>query len=135
MISQVERQVAQAQERSNAATELVARLERIDVEAQSPGGEIKVRVDSSGRLLGVHIAGTAVRLGSSRLEELIMDAVGRAQKDAAREAVRLSEELVGEGLATQLTGEYEARIGSLDEEPNSENDGFLRPRGGLLGGR
>ncbi|WP_181408391.1 YbaB/EbfC family nucleoid-associated protein [Schumannella sp. 10F1B-5-1] len=121
IVAQVERQVLAAQARSDAATRLVTEIESIEAAGSSSGGEVTVRVDSSGRLQGVAITAESLRSGPEQLEKLVLEASAAAQKRAARAAVRLTESSIGGGLVDQLRGQYESRLGDLGEP--DEDDG------------
>lgn len=80
---------------------------------------------ASGRLTSLILTGDALDLAPAELSALILATAATAlaiaataQKQVARAAVALSSEVfgAGDGIVSQLRGELEARIGSLDED-------------------
>lgn len=118
LIDLVGRQVLAAQAKADTAAALVARIGDIRSSETSPYREVSVTVDSSGRLVDISFTESAARRTPAELSRVVIEAAARAQRRAAREAVALADEAFGEGsgLSTQMIGEYEARLGSLDED-------------------
>lgn len=123
LIAQVERQVLEAEQRAASATQLVQQIEAIEAEGRSRDGDVRVRVDSSGRLTGISFDAAALSLSASQLEVTVLGVAREAQRSAARAAIELAEASLGDGLASQLRGEYESRLGSLDDERQTDQGG------------
>jgi hypothetical protein len=118
LIALVERQAAEAQERAVVAQRFAADVASLRSESRSPNGEVMLDVDTSGRLTSLRLADSALELSAADLSALILATAATAQKRVARAAVALSEEVFGpdDGVVGQLRGEFEARVGALDED-------------------
>ena len=57
---------------------------QISVKGSSRGGEVNATVDAQGKVLDIGITPYALELGSTRVSELLVEAIKRAQHDAAR---------------------------------------------------
>jgi len=57
---------------------------QIRAKGSSRGGEVNATVDAQGKVIDIGITSYALELGSSRVSELVMEAIKRAQDDAAR---------------------------------------------------
>jgi len=57
---------------------------QIRAKGSSRGGEVNATVDAQGKVLDIGITPYALELGSTRVSELLVEAIKRAQDDAAR---------------------------------------------------
>lgn len=118
LIARVERQAAEAQERAVVAQRFADDVAALRSQARSPKGEVTLGVDTSGRLTSLVLTDGALDLAPTELSALILAIAATAQKQVARAAVALSSEVFGEtdGIVGQLRGEFEARVGPLDDD-------------------
>ena len=121
LIARVEREAEAAQERAIVAQRFAADVAALRSEARSPKGEVTLGVDTSGRLTSLVLTDDALELAPAELSALILQTAATAQKRVARAAVALSEEVFGaqDGVVGQLRGEFEARVGDLDEDDDA----------------
>jgi hypothetical protein len=124
LVAQIERQTAEAQERAVRAQEFARDVGSLRGDAESPRRDIRVGVDVSGRLLSLDLTDDAMRLGADELSSLILQTAGVAHRRASRAALERTEEEygAGSGVAEQLRGELETRVGSLDDPDEPEDD-------------
>lgn len=125
LIARIEREAAAAQERAVVAQRFAEDVAALRGEARSPRGEVSLSVDTSGRLMTLDLDHAALDLGPAELSALILRTATTAQKQVARTAVTLSEEVFGpdDGVVGQLRSEFEARVGDLDEDDDGSREG------------
>ncbi len=95
-------------EQVRLATELGRQIESSRVTADSPNGEVRVTVDSSGGLCDLELREPASRLDRRALARLIMDTSRKAQGLMARQVSQLAEETMGRdsGAASFISSTY-----------------------------
>ena len=113
LIALVERQVAQAQEHADQTQALADNIAAVRAKASSPGKEVTLSVDVSGRIAELEFDTSALSLSTRDLASVVLTAVDTAQRTAARQVMAMTNETFGEGsgLSQQVRGEYEARLG------------------------
>lgn len=77
------------------ATELNEQIEASRAGADSPNGEVRVTVDSTGSLAELELRDSAMRLDKRALARMIMDTSRKAQGLMAQEVTRLAQEKLG----------------------------------------
>jgi DNA-binding protein YbaB len=81
-------------------TELNQQIESSRVTADSPGGEVRVTVDSTGSMCDLELREAASRLDRRALAQLILSTGRKAQGLMAQQVSRLAEEAMGRGSQT-----------------------------------
>lgn len=106
-VARLREQVAQAQETARRADEMKDRFEAIRGRAASPRDEVRVTVETSGRLTALELDESARDLTAKDLAALILRTVGEAQRRAADESMALVAETFGpeSPVAENLRGE------------------------------
>lgn len=124
-IARVREQMAEALERAERAQQLKGRIDAIRVTQSSPGGEVEVVVDATGRLIDIVFANGARDLAPKDLSRAVLAAAARAQRAAGDEAVELTAEIFGEDSETvaMLRGEVAER---MPPEPEPDGIGYGR---------
>jgi DNA-binding protein YbaB len=109
MIERVRQQVEQAQEAAKRATQMRGQFESIRGKAESDRNEVRVTVDTSGRLLDLQIDDDATGRGGRELAQIILTTIREAQRRAGTEAMALVEDTFGaeSGAATHMREELE----------------------------
>lgn len=117
LIARVQQQVAQAQERAQAAQQMRAEVEALRGTAASPRREVSVTVDASGRLIDVDLADAALDLRARDLGRLIVETAGAAQRDAGEQAMAVASRAFGDDspVVDRLRAELDARTASGEE--------------------
>ncbi|HEX6684372.1 MAG TPA: YbaB/EbfC family nucleoid-associated protein [Candidatus Limnocylindrales bacterium] len=77
------------------ATELNEQIEASRASADSPKGEVRVTVDSTGSLAELDLRDPAMRLDRRALAQLIMETSRKAQGLMAQQVARLAQEKLG----------------------------------------
>jgi len=90
----------QAMEQAERAQLLSRRLEQNAVTVQSPGGEVRVTVDSTGGLAGLQFGAPAREMPLERLAEVVLATSRRAQATLADSMGELVSQVYGPGSAT-----------------------------------
>lgn len=114
-VARVREQMAQTLARAEQAQALKARIDAIRATASSPGREVDVVVDATGRLVGITFDDRALALSRDELSKAVLAAAARAQHTAGDEAVGLTAEIFGDHSETValLRGEVDARMPAL----------------------
>ncbi len=122
LVARIEQQVAQAQETARRAEQVRDRFEQVRGQAASPRGEVRVTVETTGRITALDLHEDALRLDPRDLSALILETVGAAQRQAATESIALVEGTFGaeSGVATNLRAEL-ARM-TPPEDPRTQRD-------------
>ncbi|WP_417563877.1 YbaB/EbfC family nucleoid-associated protein [Microbacterium sp.] len=117
LIARVQEQVAQAQQRAQAAQQMRAEVEALRGTATSARREVSVTVDASGRLIDVDLADAALDLRARDLGRLIVATAGAAQRDAGEQAVAVASRAFGDDspVVDRLRAELDARTASGEE--------------------
>lgn len=121
-MARIEQQVAQAQETARRAEQVREEFEQVRGTAASPRGEVRVTVETTGRITALDLHEDALRLGPRDLSALILQTVGVAQRQAATESIALVEGAfgAGSGVAANLRSEL-ARM-APPEDPRAQRD-------------
>ena len=90
----------QAMEHAERAQLLSRRLERNSTTVESPGGEVRVTVDSTGGLAGLQFSSAAREVPLDRLAELVLATSRQAQARLAASMGELVAQLYGAGSPT-----------------------------------
>jgi hypothetical protein len=90
----------QAEEQIARSLELSRRLEANSVAVESPRGEVRLSVDSSGGLASLAFSRAARYLPLDELAELVLQTSRRAQADLARSMQTVAAEVYGAGSET-----------------------------------
>ena len=88
------------EQQTQRALQLSNQIEQSTTTLESPGGEVRVTVDSTGGLAGLRFGGSGERLSLERLAELVLDTSRRAQAQMATMMSGLVSEVYGAGSAT-----------------------------------
>jgi DNA-binding protein YbaB len=122
-IARVREQMGEALERAERAQGLKTQIDAIRVTASSPGREVDVVVDATGRLIDIVFRDAAADLAPAALSRAVLAATARAQRDAGEQAVGLTAEIFGEDSETValLRGEVAQR---MPPDPGSEGIGY-----------
>lgn len=122
-IARVRAEMAETLERAERAQQLKGRIDAIRVTESSPGRDVQVVVDATGRLVDIVFAETATTLAPKELARVVLAAAARAQRAAGEQAVGLTAEIFGEDSETValLRGEVAER---LPAEPESDGIGY-----------
>ncbi|MEV0590078.1 YbaB/EbfC family nucleoid-associated protein [Nonomuraea cavernae] len=73
------------------------RIAEFEGSAETAGGLVAARVGPTGRLAELRLRPQTMRLGSEELAEAIVEAVGAAQDDLARQQREITADAVGDG--------------------------------------
>ncbi|MEV5560639.1 YbaB/EbfC family nucleoid-associated protein [Nonomuraea wenchangensis] len=87
---ELDRLMAEFQASSQEFSEVIGKVGDVVGQAESTDGKIRVRVSSSGQLVGLHLDPRAMRLGSQELASAIMELSRRATDDAARRLMEVT---------------------------------------------
>ena len=122
-IARVREQMAETLERAERAQGLKTQIDAIRVTASSPGREVDVVVDATGRLVDITFRDGAADLAPTALSRAVLAAAARAQRDAGEQAVGLTAEIFGDESETValLRGEVAQR---MPPEPGSDGIGY-----------
>lgn len=111
-----------AVEQAERAQELSRRIERSSTTVESPGGEVRLTVDSTGGLSALDFGGGAERLSLDRLAELVLQTSRAAQARLAASMGELVSEVYGPGSPTAsfVAEAYAERFPTPEEENGSD---------------
>ncbi|GAA3701106.1 hypothetical protein GCM10022224_078770 [Nonomuraea antimicrobica] len=87
---ELDRLISEFQANSAEFSDVIRRVEDVVGEAESKDGNIRVRVSSSGQLVGLHIDPRAMKIGSQELSEVIVELSQTATEDAARRLMEVT---------------------------------------------
>ncbi|MBU3066401.1 YbaB/EbfC family nucleoid-associated protein [Nocardia sp. NEAU-G5] len=82
-----------------------AALCRIKVRASSRNGELGVTVNAQGHVRDIHLTAQALRLGETRLAQVLLETIQRAEADAARQAADAARPLTDDRLISETMEE------------------------------
>ncbi len=94
-LAQVEADVRRSDERAARMPAFEAALSRVRGDASSPGRDIHVQVDATGRVVGLRLSETAVSRGSRRLSADILTVIRAAERSAQNAALEAVSDLLG----------------------------------------
>lgn len=101
-------------------SELNQQIESSRVTADSPDGEVRVTVDSTGGLADLELREPASRLDRRALAQLIMSTCRKAQGLMAQQVSRMAEETMGRGSETAnfISSTYTKKFPAPSDEEN-----------------
>jgi DNA-binding protein YbaB len=110
----------QAMEQAERAQQLSRRMQQTSVTVESPGGEVRVTVDSTGGLSGLDFGAAAERVRLDRLAELVLQTSRLAQGRLAGSMNELVDEVYGRGsdTASFVSQAYAERFPEPEPEPD-----------------
>lgn len=114
LIALVERQVAEAREHADRTQTLADNITAVRSKASSPGREVTLSADVSGRITELEFDTSALSLSTRDLATAVLAAVDLAQRTAAKQVLAMTDEAFGEGsgISQQVRQEYETRLGA-----------------------
>lgn len=119
--ARIEQQVKDAERRAERAAQVRDDIAAVREQASSPGRDVAVTVDSSGRLAAVTLTDAALNRTPVALGALIVELAGEAQRAAGARAVE---------IAAEAFGAEDAAVEHLREEiaqlPDPRQDGQPR---------
>lgn len=119
--ARIEQQVKDAERRAERAAQVRDDIAAVREQASSPGRDVAVTVDSSGRLAAVTLTDAALDRSPVALGALIVELAGEAQRAAGARAVE---------IAAEAFGAEDAAVEHLREEiahlPDPRQDGQPR---------
>ena len=112
-LGRVQTDIRAAQRRAEQAAEFKEQVDRLRGRARSPRGEVTVEVDTNGQLVDLRLADDATDIVARDLSALILDTVGAAARDAARQALAATAETFGEQspVTAAMRAELAPRLG------------------------
>lgn len=120
--AKIAQQVEDAQKHAAAIAAMNERLQRVEGVATSSGGDVKIRVNEKCMITDLELSEHTIRLGRKSLSKLILETMKTAQRSVARQALEISEGVLGEEALAQVRGDYEAQLGYIDEDTTGESD-------------
>lgn len=123
-LRRIDEQVAQAAQHAEKMQVLAAQIRSISTAVSSPGGEITVNVDVSGRLTNITFGKSAYDLRPEQLTRIVLDALDEGYRRNGEQSVALAAETLGEASATveQLRENVEVYAPEFDRG----DDGIIR---------
>lgn len=123
-LRRIDEQVAQAAQHAEKMQVLAAQIRSISTAVSSPGGEITVNVDVSGRLTNITFGKSAYDLRPEHLTRIVLDALDEGYRRNGEQSVALAAETLGEASATveQLRENVEVYAPEFDRG----DDGIIR---------
>ncbi|MET0783058.1 YbaB/EbfC family nucleoid-associated protein [Leifsonia flava] len=111
-IARVNAQIAEAAERAERAEDVRRDVDALRARASSPGGEVTVEVDATGRLTNIEFESAARTLRSDALSQAVLKAAASAQRQAGDRAVAIAADAFGEEseVTAHLRAEVEERM-------------------------
>lgn len=95
VIARVEADARQSDERAAKMPAFEAALAQVKGEAVSPRRDMRVEVDSTGRVVALRIAEPALTRGAQRLSQEVLALIRAAEADARRATLESVEHLLG----------------------------------------
>lgn len=110
------------QQNVERAQQLSERMQDRTATVASPGGEVRVTVDSTGGLAGLQFGPAAQRLSLDRLAGLVLQTSQRAQAQLAAAMSELVGELYGDGSETArfVSEAYTERFPTVERDNGGE---------------
>lgn len=123
-LEHIDLQVEQAQVHAERMNQLASDLRDVSAEVTSPGGEVRVTVDASGRLIDIAFGAAAERTRSDALRTALLDALEEGYRIVSGRQVALAEETLGEQSPTVAM----LRDGATRNAPKivRDDDGIIR---------
>lgn len=105
--------VADAQ---NRAQEMRGEIDAVRGRGTSPRREVVVTADASGALMDLKLTDEALEFSPTTLAEMILDATGKARRDAGEQAIRITSDAFGESSSavTMMRDEIDRRESARD---------------------
>jgi DNA-binding protein YbaB len=94
-LRRIQGQVEQSMRNAERMQELAAQIRTISTEVVSPGGELTVHVDVSGRLTNVVFTQGALALRPEQLTTVLLDALEEGYRRTSAESVALAADTLG----------------------------------------
>lgn len=124
VVARLEEQVARAQETARRAEQVREQFEQVRGRASSSRGEVRVVVETSGRLTALELSEDAMGLDRRDLAALVVSTAGAAQRQAAAQSLALVEDAFGAGSG--VAGSLRAELARLVPEPGAERGDQIR---------
>ena len=107
-----------AEAHTQRALQLSAEIEAVAVEAQSPGGEVTVRINSAGGLADLQLHAQSDGLSRDELAHLVLTTSRHAQAKLARRVDELVSRMYGpdSGTASLVSGAYAGMYAKTEDE-------------------
>lgn len=99
-LEHIDLQVEQAQAHAERMNRLAGELRDVSAEVASPGGEVRVTVDASGRLTDIAFGAAAGRATPDDLRRVLLDALEEGYRIVSGRQVAIAEETLGEQSPT-----------------------------------
>lgn len=99
-LRRIDAQAAAAVRNAERMQQLAAEIQQISAEVTSPGEELTVHVDVSGRLTDVRFTAAALELQPERLSRVLLDALEEGYRRTSRASVELAGSTLGESSPT-----------------------------------
>lgn len=122
-LRRIQGQVEQSIKHADRMQELATQIRTISTEVVSPGGELTVHVDVSGRLTNVVFTHGALSLRPEQLTALLLDALEEGYRRTSAESV---------ALAADTLGEQSPTVTKLRDNVDEYAPQIERPEDGLL---
>ena len=94
-MERLKQETAHLREVAEGAGRMHDAMENIRQKATSPGGEVTVEIDVSGRLLDIALSESFRELGADGLARAILDTIKLAQAEVGKHIVGLAEDVFG----------------------------------------
>lgn len=124
MRERVARQMEEAHERAANAAALTERLKQIHVDVDSKRREVSLQVNASGLLTDLKFGPAATELSLEAIASLVLETYQNAQRQAAQQAVALTEEAMGEDIAGRMRSDYESRLGAIGDDSSDDDQQY-----------
>ncbi|KQX05413.1 MULTISPECIES: YbaB/EbfC family nucleoid-associated protein [unclassified Leifsonia] len=117
-IARVNAQIAEAAERAERAEGVRRDIDALRVRATSPGGEVSVEVDATGRLTDIEFDSGTRSLRPDALAQAVLKAAASAQRQAGEAAVALAADAFGDDseVTAHLRAEVEDRMPPVTDD-------------------
>jgi DNA-binding protein YbaB len=111
-----------ARQQAEQAQQLSQSMQSRTATMESPGGEVRVTVDSTGGLAGLQFGAGADRIALDRLAELVLQVSRQAQAELAAAMSQLVVDMYGAGSATArfVSEAYTERFPSPVDDEDGE---------------
>jgi DNA-binding protein YbaB len=108
----IQSDIEAAIQRAEAAQRVKERIDQVKGTAQSRGSEVSVACDTTGRILDLRLAPSAMRRTSDDLAALILETSRKAHQDAANKTIHIAETEFGKDspLAAHVTSETQSLL-------------------------
>lgn len=133
-IQKIEDQIAEAKQRAERANRLRDEVDAMRGDASSAGREVKVEVDSIGRLVNITFNDGALSLTPSSLGRVVLDTYNKAHAEMGSRVMEKVGEAFGAESATAdaMRPIYQPPKPDEDEDEPTDNEGPKPGRGPVL---